>query len=101
MTPNRSSRRLRPALTQFPPPGLPVAPDRADFDREPTPTELTAIRDEMPVIDAEVELLDARIAILDRDATELDRQRIRRAQRRLLKARAALTNRTDEAGGAA
>ncbi|MEU1122267.1 DUF6284 family protein [Streptomyces sp. NPDC005899] len=65
----------------------------ADFI-EPTPAELDAIEQEMPVILADVDLLDAHITTLDRTPSELDERRIRRARRRALAARAALVNRT-------
>ncbi|MDL5203199.1 DUF6284 family protein [Streptomyces sp. ALI-76-A] len=75
----------------------------ADFI-EPTPAELDAIEQEMPVILADVDLLDAHIVTLDRTPTELDERRIRRARRRALAARVALVNRaagTSLPGGAA
>nr|WSW45782.1 DUF6284 family protein [Streptomyces sp. NBC_01001] len=69
----------------------------AEFDREPTLTELDAIEAEMPVISAEVELLDVQISLLDRPVSELDGRRLRRARRRVLAARTELANRAGAA----
>ncbi|MFD5162819.1 DUF6284 family protein [Streptomyces hawaiiensis] len=69
----------------------------AEFDREPTFSELDAIALETPLIEADVELLDVQISLLDRTPTEVDHQRIRRAHRKVLAARRDLANQ----GGAA
>ncbi|MFF8728869.1 DUF6284 family protein [Streptomyces sp. NPDC015171] len=64
-----------------------------DSVREPTPAELDAVAEEMPLVLAQVELLDVEISLLDRPVTDWDMRRLRRARRKVLAARRILANR--------